>query len=131
MKANELRVGNLVTYRSLKELKVMELLSTFTRVLIDNNQTDWISVGYDFLDPIPLTEEWLLKFGFEKTKENFLTYDLGKLSIYMPSFHYKKGRTYFNSWVIIEESPKTVHQLQNLYFCLCGKELELNKQNVM
>jgi hypothetical protein len=70
--------------------------------------------------PIPLTEEWLLKFGFVKTP---LTYDKDKLCISIRGVQYDKGRTYFNSWTILEHQPEYVHQLQNLYFALTGEEL--------
>jgi hypothetical protein len=35
----------------------------------------------------------------------------------------ENGRTYFKNFAILEESPKYVHQLQNLYFALTGEEL--------
>ena len=114
MKANELRIGNHIRYRN----EIIEVQPT------DILSAELSPSDFSF---IPITEEWFLKFGFEKTKENFSTYDLGKLSIYMPSVHYEKGRTYFDSWVIIEKSPETVHQLQNLYFALTGEELTLKQ----
>ena len=118
MKATELRIGNLIFQSG--QITTIENIS--------RSINDWERVNNKRLfdcTPIPLTEEWLLKFGFEKTKENFCTYDLGKISIYMPSIYYEEGRTYFNSWVIIEKSPKYVHQLQNLYFALTGEELKI------
>ena len=71
--------------------------------------------------PIPLTEEWLLRLGFEKkqktpaltvfNKDNFqVRFDpLDKFQFYI------KGR-YLNL--------NHVHQLQNLYFALTNTELE-------
>lgn len=78
-------------------------------------------------EPIPLTEEWLLKFGFEKSNNNteFYTFDLSKLSIHLKSKQYADGRTYFNSWCIIEKQIEYVHQLQNLYFALTQEELKI------
>ena len=125
MDAHKLRIGNLFQEQNTKEVIMVTELSQFKIGFSGSFKGEWQA------KPIPLTEEWLLKLGFEKTKENFCTYDLSKISIYMPSIYYEEGRTYFNSWVIIEKSPETVHQLQNLFFCLCGKELELSNQNVM
>ena len=105
MKANELRVGNWV----------------------NNNEEDYqitsatiaqLERGDSEAKPIPLTEEWLIKFGFDKkfSKDKFTIIPNGKLD-------YEKGRTYFNAWTILEHQPEYVHQLQNLYFALTGEEL--------
>jgi hypothetical protein len=71
-------------------------------------------------EPILLTTEILERCGFVKCG---FTYDKGKLSIHLPSINYENGRTYYNSWCIIEESPQSLHQLQNLYFALTRTEL--------
>lgn len=121
MTANELRIGNSLEFEG-KECIVKEIDASGVVVLFEDGEEVWIDLFQ--LQPILITEARLLKFGFMKTKENFSTYDFGNLSIYMPSVYYEKGRTYFNSWVIIEKSPETVHQLQNLYFGLKGEELK-------
>jgi hypothetical protein len=72
------------------------------------------------IKPIPLTEEWLLKFGFD---------DLGYYGFGIGYFHIlyiedQKNNFQFpisNKYVRV----KHVHQLQNLYFALTGEELEL------
>lgn len=74
-------------------------------------------------EPIPLTEQWLFDFGFEKKR---YTYKKGVLELESDSEQHPKGRTYFNSWELIEEFPIYVHQLQNLYFALTGEELNKN-----
>lgn len=80
------------------------------------------------INPIPLTEEWLLKFGFEKSEvENpFYGYEffLKGLSIYLKDgtirfYHQHSNRT----WVEYE----SVHELQNLYFALTVEELSLSE----
>lgn len=77
--------------------------------------------------PIELTEEWLLKLGF--TILNFDSYEFdgykilskqcGKLQLCADSSNNYK--TIENKYLPI---ILYVHQLQNLYWCLCGKELE-------
>lgn len=71
--------------------------------------------------PIPITEEWLLKMGFEKDGElgyryyllsKSLAYDLDDNCIRISDSW---------EWVKIYH----VHQLQNLYFVLIGKELTI------
>lgn len=68
------------------------------------------------VEPIPLKEEILLKCGFYKTKVIF-HHDYfwsGSLN--------DNGLNYPN----LEVTMKYLHQLQNLYFTLTGKELEIN-----
>ena len=79
---------------------------------------------YKDLNPIPLTEQWLLDFGFKVERE---FYDKGKLSISLanPKDYHPNGRVSYNSWAIMESQPKYVHQLQNLYFALTGEDLIL------
>ena len=75
--------------------------------------------------PIPLTEEWLLKFGFERDKEYLDDYifrlktETGEIVLYSKKFILSSTDTLCEL--------KYVHQLQNLYFCLTQKELILNK----
>jgi hypothetical protein len=82
----------------------------------------------DIFEPIPLTEEWLLKFGFEKKNKSFHKYSKG----FCHEGFYCGGK-----WHTIVEGRKNnyfykgawmiyVHQLQNLYFALTGQELIIN-----
>ncbi len=71
---------------------------------------------------IPITAKILDMLGFSGSAGGF-TFDLNNLSIHMPSVSYPEGRTYFNSWCIIEGIPKNLHSLQNLYFALTNNEL--------
>lgn len=121
---NELRLGNLLDFEG-EVCIVREIDSSGAVVLFNNNEEDWIDL-FQF-SGIPLTEEWLLKFGFEEAKNIIPIYNLGLISIYLESDSYPEGMVYFNSWCIIKKKPKYVHQLQNLYFALTGEELVLSK----
>ena len=62
--AKELRIGNLIDSRiGITTLNIHQLEEIL-------NFTD-IDLGYK---PIPLTEEWLLKFGFEVDENNNVEY---------------------------------------------------------
>lgn len=83
---------------------------------------------------IPLTEEWLIKFGFLKHKNWDMgadSYDLSYKDIYF-SHAIRLAKISFkqnllsNDWISLP-NYKHVHQLQNLYWCLVGTEL-LTKQ---
>ena len=111
MKITELRIGNWIETKYDAQIKV----SAATLIeIIQEHLLIW---------DIPLTEDWLKEFGFNGQPCN---YAKDKLSVCLKdsdSFH-KAGRTYYNSWAILEKQPTYVHQLQNLYFALTGKELE-------
>lgn len=70
---------------------------------------------------VPLTEERLLKFGFEKIKGAHASWKTKKVNdewefniqFFVVSGECRYGRAVF----------KSVHQLQNLYFALTGEEL--------
>jgi len=74
----------------------------------------------NFYSPIELTEDVLVKCGFERKG---YTSAKGKLALHHPEPMYPKGRVYFNSWAILNEMPKYLHTLQNLYHSLTGEEL--------
>ena len=72
--------------------------------------------------PIPLTEEWLLKFGFENYDSlKFSINDLLVVDLHDFTF----GVNRFDVCWLDNKNTIHVHQLQNLYFALTGKELEI------
>lgn len=114
MKAEELIIGK--WYRNSEEdfLMTKEAL----RNILDFSDTNNDVYG------IPLTEEWLVKFGFEKREDDFYKYPLCIDFIYSNlSVLIYDGRNYF---VDSHDKIKYVHQLQNLYFALTGEELSIN-----
>ncbi len=121
MKANELRIGNLVADYELNDV-------FFAIEEIKKNEQRKLAVYYRNgscmsidPEPIPLTEEWLLKFGFNQ-EENKYWYSNGVIAI---SINDKGIYVIFGNSgrEITRKGLFYVHQLQNFYFCLCGKEL--------
>jgi len=126
----ELRVGNLLHFPYYNEY--VEVLginahenngSTFDLPKIYH----WISFKRNsilytepilLLEPIPLTEEWLLNFGYTKEDSNF--WNLGHIV-----WEYDGGVFICNKNGI---TLKYVHQLQNLYFALTGRELTIKTE---
>lgn len=80
--------------------------------------TDKNKSAIDTLRPIPLTAEWIEKFGFDKLP-NQNKYDMDKFW----ACKLRNG----NEWHFedLECIVKYVHQLQNLYFALTGEELAI------
>ena len=93
-----------------------------TPIQIDAQRILSISNGDDTYEPIPITEEWLLKFGFEKiigsNESNFTNgfYNLFVNSLGEVNFYFFKEGDWY-------QKIDYVHQLQNLYFALTGSEL--------
>jgi hypothetical protein len=116
MKANELRIGNWLNWYSKYHRN-----GYFDKQLeIDDfTQTDLSSAR-----PIPLTEEWLLKFGFEEEYSQLT--NIYKYFLPNTPFGYCQGKfNVFTQTGCFSVETKHVHQLQNLYFALTGEELIL------
>ena len=118
IKANELRIGNLIYLKHGGNGYKLHFVSKST---INNYSND----KYDFIMPIPINEEILLRLGFEKSFKNDYWYsirfgDKRLLVSILGNVEIEKwDRTMIGFFSICEY----VHQLQNLYFALCGEEL--------
>ncbi len=106
MKPTELRLGNWIIDPEGKEVQVDEI----------GGYENPLSLFMGMYKPIPLTEEWLKKFGWSNFSASLWAKDL------IWDSNFDNGILEFS---IIEVSVKYVHQLQNLYFALIGKELEI------
>ena len=71
--------------------------------------------------PIPLTDDWLLKFGFKKEDKTPSKEHGQYFSIWILDYKYSFAYAPFRE----DCGIKYVHQLENLYFALTGTELEL------
>lgn len=120
MKASELRIGNY--------LKRDVIVKIDARSIFD------IWEETKEYQPIPLTEEWLLRMGFDQV-EKYFTIKTGwyfgagneqkqtKLNIK----HTSTGRFFVVSPANGSIYLSSVHQLQNLYFALTSQELEVKE----
>lgn len=109
MNAAELRIGNWVrTKQTNVEFKIYHTNFDCPPIIKFN------------YEGIPITEEWLIKFGFKKTiSPSMMKLEDIKLMAYGNGNKWGvSAGAYYNSSIY-------VHQLQNLYFALTGKELEL------
>ncbi len=130
MKAEELRIGNLIFCRG--EIIKVTMIGEYGIQSKTNDATINAKFVTGDLQPIPLTEQWLIDFGFEKkswfTKGiviECIYYQLADLIVYLVDDFFeievvtKAGQfNLFKKW-------NHVHQLQNLYFALTGEELQL------
>ena len=110
------------TYLTVHEIR-MDKIYFLPRITNDLETSLFMPSLYMNIEPIPLTEEWLSKFGFENAFADkwdgmewmpceFIN---GKL-YYTPDMHHHASKGIEN-----------VHQLQNLYFALTGEELTIKE----
>lgn len=124
IKASELRIGNLVHSNGCE----VEITALYDQEIQTTANFDGSCNGY--ITPIPLTEEWLVRFGIEKEADCFK---------FLTCFNFltKTGAIIEHEWKgdgfdVFHCDVKLfflqhVHQLQNLYFALTGEELTLKQ----
>jgi len=114
MKATELRIGNLAKEITYSKNGIAEVSKQHFED-IENGEID--------LFPIPLTEEWLVKFGFVYDADSLtFDYEYNHFVFYLER-DFKDIETFSFDSSFTETKVKYVHQLQNLYFALTNKEL--------
>lgn len=130
MKTNELRIGNYVSNQtgSLENIPIgkpvkVEKVDRFCELYL----------------PIPLTKDWLIKFGFNEENiesyyyyENFFRAEIGCRLYLCGTIGEDSCNMYIDEFNVLGEKQcvtlteiKHVHQLQNLYFALTGEELTI------
>lgn len=134
MKANEGRIGNWVLIPTSNEIKIPVFPKKIKAITLFGD--------FDFTEPIypdnhivpavhcegvPITEEILLKSGFNQQIDKSISEDVD-----MCVRHPLYLRWLANDWqLFIKEgggwfkSVRYVHELQNLYFAITGEELDL------
>jgi hypothetical protein len=150
MKANEIRLGNIVRLNNPK----YHPENTGKNYIIDSIKSDDVSlIDYEnmpciilyqylkYIEPIPLTEEWLLRFDFifiEKSKYgNKYRFPMADWGFTIEN-SFTEGKWFFGHeyYDALEESlnyqslhfahnVKYVHELQNIMFALTGEELKI------
>jgi hypothetical protein len=132
MENNELRIGNFVRLNNPK----YHPENTGKNFMIDSIKNDDVSlIDYEnlpaiilyqylkYIEPIELTEEWLLKFG-AKWEGDYIFLEINKLTIrtHLPNMKPASIFAYFDGIKI--KQLKYVHELQNLYYAINGTELK-------
>lgn len=120
MKASDLRIGCFIGGLS----NTYEVIECVTNEEVDTDKHFGMPISK--IKPIPLTEEWLLKFGFKGRVDFKWIYTGDKFGV-----HFIDGKMYGAIKDISNVFYRTsielihVHQLQNLYHSLTNKELEI------
>jgi len=138
IKASELRIGNLVCPDDISVVTAIRNNGFIDIETIASPEDDYCTKVIEDIKPIPLSEEWLLKFGFDK----FEGYDFETKHLKLVPVYIKDDVPIMLSggqyWYVIRQYDggtsdpyeaqieiHTVHQLQNLYTSLVGEELTI------
>lgn len=130
MNARELRIGNYVNYDFDNMVYKKGILrvdcDVFTHIKSDG--------GMLAISPIPLTQKFLKRLGFENVNNEswFWHIDFDKSKETFKVFPLTAAGEPLGLWGIVGCPPlikkiEFVHQLQNLYFALTGEELILHE----
>lgn len=141
MKVQELRIGNYIMDSPINGDEPLEVHAIYSNLVIHEDT----HIYNDEIRPIPLTEEWLLNFGYIHNKE-WEIFHLSEYSIENIS-HQKNSRLvlrfingkiqclqfYLDSmsnpqWqprLIFIQEIKYVHQIQNIFHELTNEELTI------
>ena len=146
MEANEIRIGNYVNLYDDFNAQVTGMTNTGDVWCVENPKNKECAWVISKIEPIPLTEEWLLNFGFDNWGlgtqwinqfESYVRYVLhnvldGTSNFELHYVHSTYGDMPHNQYIIsCDEDDRLnwgeeiihVHQLQNLYHALTGNEL--------
>ena len=122
MKNTELRLNNWISAQFDERKEIQVNVNNIEQLV--NHGNEMIMKG------IPISEEWLLKFGFEKNtnKENMYYIRIYKYTLFSVYLH----DDCFSVFLINRESTVSlsldynfVHQLQNLFYSITQTELDI------
>ena len=123
MNARELRIGNYAYLIADGHEDEPDLLKW------EQEDYDYYQNKMEYIKPIPIAEEELLWIGFNKVENDIPTYSkcFGDLIIddyeYSFNIYVDSEQNYFITVLGNKIIIKHIHQLQNLYFAITGKEL--------
>ena len=143
MKANELRIGNIVKFRY-DDADFHIVQSIDEENVSFRNIVTFDYVELDEIEPIPLNDEWLEKFGMHMPiNEGVYSADEAKYDGWSFGFRkvqqtlidanyswdcfdfYQDSNGFWFPFLNTYTNINYVHEFQNLYFTLTGNELKL------
>lgn len=129
---NELRIGNLV-YCNTSDLVVKVQWPHPAQLVVDIKgpfvRCEYTHGDLEEFDPIPLTPEWLGRFGFKKPIRREY-YELNGICICHEEdndFKLIHEEVHEGDIITIGSPFQNLHELQNLYFALTGEELTIKE----
>lgn len=121
--ANELRIGNLTSMGVVYEIQQ-------SKFYVLNDKEESFNSAWAEIEPIPLTEEWLLRFEFFRHHHDYSNgFIYIKNVIDNTEFEWGVYPNEIGSGIQIVNRKKIqyVHQLQNIFYAITQTELTLSK----
>ena len=126
MKANELRIGNWIEVKNLYTQKwCFEQVKGKT--LMNMHEMPDHHLIKENIRPIHLTEEWFIAMGFKDKQDRFEKWAYTKKIIADCSIRIVSTNKRTSFFIRQYGHIKYVHEMQNLYFALTGKEIQIEK----
>jgi hypothetical protein len=123
MKANDLRINNYILDKKSNEHKIVKGISSWGEMAMVGFENEMNLPFKLELSGIPLTEEWLINFGFELLRQQGGTqgvFSNGVIELTLSN----SGNIYYGIKIL-----PYVHVLQNLYYALKDEELTIKLNN--
>lgn len=129
-KANELRIGNWYNTAEGKPDWNQQLLGEDIARLEHSEKTITTHL-YRTWVPIPLSVDWLERAGFGKSDEDEMGHNQNTTWGFYYDYHFRRLRLEVGDSNVVDivMPMEYVHELQNLFFCLCGEELVFKERN--
>ncbi len=121
MNIKEVRIGNYIQYtKDGSHFLIIEIGQNGFSV---SNEDELTWIEYQHFEGINLTNDWIIRFGFEHNKTIDKYYTIGSniaISIADNKFRFIQGNLICQ---LVLREIQYVHELQNLYYILTEKEL--------
>lgn len=121
MESTELRIGNIVVHEP--------TIDDWEEIVVKPGTIIQCEISPDSYEPVLLTNKWLLKLGFTVRDDKYAHLNLPSSGAYIYINQSGTGVALENEEgfeLCYSVELKYVHQVQNLYFTLTGKELIIN-----
>ena len=129
MKNNELRIGNYVQHKG-EIVKVEQITKHKIGYHRYKNKNTMQYLRVSEIEPIEITEDFLLQKGFEKKylkvfSQSCLVYNDEEVILRLHSKPYYWFLMIDFGLLTLNKQMKSIHELQNAYYIVSGKELNL------
>lgn len=118
LKPQDLRIDNLIEFDG----KIFKVKAIEQYIVTADQGKGNVDFTYNEINPVPITEEWILKAGFLPATAHDYFYK----NIFLINFGNAYYRAFLEGKTKIDIELTTINQLQNLIHSMTGEELEIN-----
>lgn len=129
LEPQDLRYGNLIEFDG----KIFTVKEIGRYIVTANRGKGDVDFTYNEINPVPLTEDWLLRAGFNKEyKKGYIGIDAGNSDFVLTEpFKMGEWQEFYTFQFEAGNVPKfksfkNLNELQNFFYCSYNEELEIN-----